>query len=56
MRVLPVGRSVQFTFRAIGDQSHHSVDDIYVVAQTSPVYVYCGHLSSEPLVGKEYDA
>jgi TolB protein len=37
-----VTRSGWFTFRAISSGSHHPVDDIYVVAETSPVYVNCG--------------
>ncbi len=37
-----VTRSGWLTFRAISNDSHHPVDDIYAVAETSPVYVYCG--------------
>jgi Tol biopolymer transport system component len=47
---VPVPRSGWFTFRAISDKSHHPVDDIYVVAETSPVYVYCGQ---QPIRSRE---
>jgi hypothetical protein len=39
---VPVSRSGWLTLRAIADGSHHPVEDPYVVAETSPVYVYCG--------------
>ncbi len=39
---VPVARSGWFTFRAIGAEPRQPIDDVYVVAETSPVYVYCG--------------
>src|SRR5262249_39620346 len=39
---VPVTRSGWYTFRAITNEPHHPIDDAYVVAETSPVYVYCG--------------
>jgi hypothetical protein len=39
---VPVTHSGWLTLRAISDQPHHPVEDAYVVAETSPVYVYCG--------------
>jgi TolB protein len=39
---VPVTSSGWFTFRAISNESRHPIDDVYVVAETSPIYVYCG--------------
>src|SRR5205085_10072037 len=47
---LPVTRSGWFTLRAISGESHHPVDDTYVVAETSPVYVNCG---DQPIRSRE---
>ena len=47
---VPVTRSGWLTLRAISDQPHHPVEDAYVVAETSPVYVYCGN---EPIRSRE---
>jgi len=51
---VPVTRSGWFTFRAISNESHHPVDDIYVVAETSPVYVYCGNEAIRSREDAEY--
>jgi len=45
-----VTRSGWFTFRAINNESHRPVEDTYVVAETSPVYVYCG---GQPIRSRE---
>jgi hypothetical protein len=47
---IPVTRSGWLTLRAIGNTPHHPVEDAYVVAETSPVYVYCG---DEPIRSRE---
>jgi hypothetical protein len=47
---LPVTRSGWLTLRAISDRPHHPVEDAYVVAETSPVYVYCG---DQPIRSRE---
>ena len=47
---IPVARSGWFTFRAIGARSRHPVDDAYVVAESSPIYVYCGQ---QPIRSRE---
>ena len=47
---ITVSRSGWLTLRAISDQPHHPVEDGYVVAETSPVYVYCG---DEPIRSRE---
>jgi hypothetical protein len=47
---IPVTRSGWFTFRGISNEPHHPVDDPYVVAETSPVYVYCG---DQPIRSRE---
>ena len=39
---IPITRSGWLTLRAISDRPHHPIEDAYVVAETSPVYVYCG--------------
>jgi len=39
---VPVTRSGWLTLRAVSNQAHHPVEDAYVTAETSPVYVYCG--------------
>ena len=39
---IAVARSGWLTLRAITREPHFPVDDIYVAAETSPVYVYCG--------------
>jgi WD40 repeat protein len=45
-----VTRSGWFTFRAISNESHRPVEDTYVAAETSPVYVYCG---GQPIRSRE---
>jgi hypothetical protein len=47
---IPVTHSGWFTFRAISNETHFPVDDVYVVAETSPVYVYCG---DQPIRSRE---
>ncbi len=47
---IPVTRSGWFTFRAIGNEPRQPIDDVYVVAETSPVYVYCG---DQPIRSRE---
>ena len=47
---IPVHASGWLTLRAIGDGPRHPVEDAYVVAETSPVYVYCG---DEPIRSRE---
>jgi hypothetical protein len=37
-----VTRSGWLTLRAVNDKLQHPIEDVYVVAETSPVYVYCG--------------
>ncbi len=49
-----VTRSGWLTLRAIADQSHFPVDDTYVVAETSPVYVYCGNAPIRSREDAEY--
>jgi hypothetical protein len=39
---VPVTRSGWLTLRAVNDKPQHPVEDAYVIAETSPVYVYCG--------------
>ncbi len=39
---IPVKRSGWFTLRAISNRNHFPVDDPFIVAETSPVFVYCG--------------
>ncbi len=47
---VPVTRSGWFTLRAISKESHDPVDDAFVVAETSPVYVKCG---DQPIRSRE---
>ena len=47
---VPVTRSGWLTFRAISDAPQHPVEAAHVVAETSPVDVYCG---DEPLCSRE---
>ncbi len=47
---VPVTRSGWLTLRAISDRPQHPVNDAYAVAETSPVYVYCG---DEPIRSRE---
>ncbi len=39
---VPVPRSGWLTLRAAGKSARHPIDDAYPVAETSPVFVYCG--------------
>jgi TolB protein len=49
-RRIPVTRSGWLTLRGISDQGRFPVDDVYVVGETSPVYVYCG---AQPIRSRE---
>ena len=51
---IPVTRSGWITFRAISNEHHHPVDDVYVVAETSPIYVYCGQQQIRSKEDAEY--
>jgi hypothetical protein len=47
---IPVTNSGWLTLRAISDQERFPIDGPYVVAETSPVYVYCG---DQPIRSRE---
>jgi TolB protein len=47
---IPLTGSGWLTLRAISNGPHFPIDDQYVVAETSPVYVYCGN---QPIRSRE---
>jgi hypothetical protein len=47
---IPVTRSGWYTLRGISNERRFPIDDQYVVAETSPVYVYCG---GQPMRSRE---
>ncbi len=51
---IPVDRSGWITIRATNSKPQHPIDDSYVVAETSPVYVYKGGQAIRSKVDTEY--
>jgi hypothetical protein len=47
---IQVTRSGWYTLRGTGSRREFPVDDLYVVGETSPVYVYCG---DQPIRSRE---
>ena len=47
---IAVTKSGWYTLRGIGNRRQFPIDDLYVVAETSPVYVYCG---DQPMRSRE---
>ena len=51
---VPITGSGWLTLRAVNDQAQHPVEDAYVIAETSPVYVYCGNQPIRSRADAEY--
>ena len=51
---IPIDRSGWLTIRATNSKPQHPIDDSYVVAETSPVYVYKGGQAIRSKVDAEY--